>query len=323
MARKNPFANLMNETLANSPAVRDYSVSGASRSIMSTIDELAERADRLLQGETIVELDPDVIDSSFVQDRIDDSGDEFQELVAAIRERGQDSPILVRPHPVHTARYMVVFGHRRLSAMRLLDRKVRAVVKTLDDRDHVIAQGQENSARANLSFIEKAMFAKKLVALNYDSDNATVLSALSTDRATLSKMLSVSIIAQDILDFIGSAKLPGRDRWYEMQQLLEVPKNLQRVRAEIAKADVNGLDSDGRFAFVFDAVKRKKKAGIVHQAKQSHWGASDRSVTADIRSDGKKYTLALKAKDAVEFGDYLASNLDALYAAFRKNQQNQ
>lgn len=320
MARKNPFANLMNAPQADQAVVHDYTIKGASRSIISTIDELSARADQLLLGETVVELDPALIDNSFIQDRIEDNREAFEALVAAIRERGQDSPILVRPHPSIAGRYMVVFGHRRLNAMRLLGRNVRAVVKALDDRSHVIAQGQENSARANLSFIEKAVFARKLTELHYDDENGTVLSALSIDRATLSKMLSVSAIAQDILDVIGGAKAPGRDRWYEMRQLLDVPKNLQRVRTEIAATDLVGMDSDARFAFVYDILKRRRVSGVFREPRQLQWGASDRSVTADIRTDGKKYTLALKAKDAVGFGDYIAANLDALYAAFRKNK---
>ena len=68
----------------------------------------------------------------------------------------------------------------------------------MKDHEHVIAQGQENSARANLSFIEKAIFAANLARLHYDEDNTVILTALSIDRTTLSKMLSV-------------AALPGRD----------------------------------------------------------------------------------------------------------------
>lgn len=319
MARKNPFANVMDDTAPRKEVVQDYTIKGASRSIISTIDELSARADKLLEGETVIELDPETIDSSFVSDRLEDSHEEFEKLVAAIAERGQDSPILVRPHPSRTGRYMVVFGHRRLRAMRQLGRSVRAVVKALDDRDHVIAQGMENSARANLSFIEKATFARKLIALNYD--NQTVLSALSIDPATLSKMLSVSQMAPDILELIGGAKAPGRDRWYEMRLLLEEPKNLERLRASIAEMDFAGLDSNARFALVYDILKRKKISGAFREPKRVQWGASDRKVTADIRSDGKKYTLALKAKDAVGFGDYITANLDTLYAAFRKTKE--
>lgn len=318
MARKNPFANVMGEAPPSINLAQDYTIKGASRSIMSTIDELSAQADKLLEGETVIELEPDVIDSSFVQDRIEDNPEEFEKLVAAITERGQDSPILVRPHPSISGRYMVVFGHRRLKAMRQLRLNVRAVVKALDDRDHVIAQGMENSARANLSFIEKATFAKKLTALNYDTQ--TVMSALSIDPATLSKMLSVGQIPQDILDIIGGAKAPGRDRWYEVRQLLEEPKNLDRLRARISEMDLSGLDSNARFALVYDLLKRKKITGVFKEPRKVQWGASDRKVTADIRTDGKTYTVALKAKDAVEFGDYITAHLDALYTAFRKTK---
>ncbi|NKF33252.1 ParB/RepB/Spo0J family partition protein, partial [Pseudomonas sp. BGM005] len=91
---------------------------------------------------------PDTVEVSFVKDRLSEDDEAFRALVEAIRVRGQDTPILVRPHGTIDGRYQVVFGHRRLRAARELGRNVRAVVKAIDDRTHVIAQGQENSARA-------------------------------------------------------------------------------------------------------------------------------------------------------------------------------
>jgi ParB family chromosome partitioning protein len=288
---------------------------------MSTIDELAERADKLLEGETVVELDPEVVDASFVRDRLEEDRQAFEELVAAIRENGQNSPILVRPHPKDGSRYMVVFGHRRLAAAKSLGRKVRAVVKSIPDRDHVIAQGQENSARSDLSFIEKAMFARQLGALNYDGDSATVMAALSIDRSTLSKMLSVANMPEDILSAIGGAKSPGRDRWYELKQMIERPKSLETLREVLSQSDLSGLDGDARFAFVMDALTRRKPAGIARAPKRSTWAPKDKAVSADIRNDGKNYTLALKARDAVGFGEFLAASLDELYAAYRQSKK--
>ena len=83
-------------------ATAGYATRGASRSMLSSIGELAAqaaKAERLLEGETVVDLDPSLIDGSFVSDRMEDDDEAFAELAAAIRERGQDSPILVRPHP--------------------------------------------------------------------------------------------------------------------------------------------------------------------------------------------------------------------------------
>lgn len=318
MARKNPFANLMDDKPAENTVALDYTVKGASRSIISTIDELAERADKLLEGETLIELDPDLVDASFVRDRLEDDPREFEDLLSSIRERGQDSPILVRPHPGISGRYMVVFGHRRLEVARQLGRKVRAVVKSLDDRNHVIAQGQENSARANLSFIEKAVFAARLMELNYDGDNATALAALSIDKATLSKMLSVAALPAPILAVTGGAKSIGRDRWYELKQLLERPANLQKALDFVARTDFTGINGDAGFHLVMDSLKRSKPVGIAKPIQRRAWIAPDRSVSAEARSDGRTYSLSLKAKDAVGFGDYLSANLDRLYQAFKK-----
>ncbi len=321
MARKNPFANVMNESQPEATVALDYTVKGASRSIISTIDELAERADRLLEGETVIELDPDVIDASFVRDRMEEDPQAFEDLVAAIREHGQNSPILVRPHPKDAGRYMAVFGHRRLKAARQLGRKVRAVVKSIADREHVIAQGQENSARSDLSFIEKAMFARELGTLSYDNDNATVMAALSIDKATLSKMLSVANMPADVLSAIGGAKSPGRDRWYELKQLIEKPKSLEALREVLAKTDLSGLNGDARFAFVMDALVRRKPVAIARPAKEEKWAPRDKAVSAHIRNDGKNYTLALKARDAVGFGEFISANLDELYAAYRRQMK--
>jgi ParB family chromosome partitioning protein len=322
MARKNPFANLMSDDRPDIGVALDYTVKGASRSIISTIDELAERADKMLEGETVVELSPADIDGSFIRDRLEEDAKEFEDLVAAIREHGQTSPILVRPHPKQDGRYMVVFGHRRLKAARELGRNIRAVVKPITDREHVIAQGQENSARADLSFIEKATFARRLTELDYDNDSETVMSALSIDKATLSKMLSVANMPYDILQAIGGARSPGRDRWYELKLLLEKPANLEKLREVLSATDLDGLNGDARFAFVVDALTRKKIVGYQKSPKKSKWVPKDKKVSkaiaAEIRNDGKNYTLALKAKDAVGFGEFIADSLDDLYAAYRR-----
>lgn len=320
MARKNPFANLMDDNRPDNGVALDYPIKGASRSIISTIDELAERADKMLEGQTVVELDPAVIDGSFVRDRLEEDPQALSELIAAIRDQGQNSPILLRPHPVDSGRYMVVFGHRRLKVAQALGRTVRAIVKSMADRDHVIAQGQENSARADLSFIEKAVFARKLTVLNYDSDSATVMAALSVDRATLSKMLSVANMPDDVLAAIGGARSPGRDRWYALKMLLEKPANLDFLRAVLKKTDLTGLTGDARFALVIDALTRRKPVRLAHALKRSKWAPHGRAVSIEIHTNGKDYTLALKARDAVGFGEFIAASLDELYADYRQQQ---
>jgi ParB family chromosome partitioning protein len=325
VARKNPFANLMDQggVEEKTPAL-DYSLKGASRSILSSIDELAARADKLMEGETVVDLDPDSVDVSFVRDRLDEDDREFDELLAAIRDRGQDSPILVRPHPSRPGRYMIVFGHRRARVAKLLERKVRAVIKEFGDREHVVAQGQENSARANLSFIEKALFAAKLSRLRYDEDNATILTALAIDRTTLSKMLSVASLPQKVLEAIGPAKGVGRDRWYELKALLERPGSIDGVQATIEDAGFSGLSSDERFNAIVARLKSKKSTNRAGSRQQSKWASEDGVLAAEMKAEGKRYTVSLKAKgpDAKAFGEYLSERLADMYRAFRQEKTN-
>lgn len=323
MARKNPFMNVMSDTTPDETVILDYTVKGASKSLMHSLDDLAAKADRLLEGEAVVELDPDSIDGSFVRDRLEDDEADFNELLTAIRDRGQDTPIMVRPHPSDTGRYMVVFGHRRLRAAKALKRKVRAVVKDLKDQDHLVAQGQENSARANLSFLEKALFAAEIARRQFDGDNAITLSALSIDRATLSKMLAVSTIPRDVLDGVGAAKGIGRDRWYELKILLERPSTLEKAVTFTQSDEFKAKVGDDRFNALLTHVKSIGKQPRSKTAKTQKWVSDDKFVSADLKSDGKTYTVALKAKDAAGFGDYIAENLSDLYQAYRSQKDQQ
>jgi ParB family chromosome partitioning protein len=68
----------------------------------------------------------------------------------------------LRAHSTAPGRYQTAFGHRRVRAARVLARPVKAIVRTLSDDELIIAQGVENSAREDLSFIERAVFALRL-----------------------------------------------------------------------------------------------------------------------------------------------------------------
>src|SRR5215471_2391506 len=319
MARKNPFANIVNDDRPSPRPVADYAAKGASRSLLKSLDELAARADKLVEGETIVELEPDLIDPSFVRDRRHHDEEAFNDLLERIRARGQDSPILVRPHPKAPNRYMVIFGHRRWKVAQALGRKVRAVIKDMPDREHVEALGQENSLHDDVPFIERARFAADVVQLHYDDDNSTIMSALSIDRSTLSKMLSVASLPSPILDAIGDAKNVGRDRWYELKLLLDNPSNQERALEAIQEDGFSALPSGDRFYFLVRKLKSKSSRKQTQSTKRN-WTPQDSALSAEISADGKKFTLALKAKtsDARAFGEFLSENLDRLYGAFRR-----
>ena len=325
MARKNPFADLDNAPDSrNVQPVLDYAVRGATRAMASSIADLTARAEKLADGQAVVDLAPDSVDPSFVRDRIEIDDQEFEELFQAIREKGQDSPILVRPHPQAAGRFMLVFGRRRLLVAKRLGRPVRAVIKDMSDREHVIAQGQENSARANLSYIEKARFASTLVERRYDSDNGTVLAALSTDKASLSKLLSVASLPKELLDAIGPAKAVGRDRWIEFKRLLEKPSRREVALQIIAEPGFAGHPSDDRFGVLLRRLKHSMASARPKAVtKQPVWTSNEGLIAAETNARGGQFTLSVAGKgpDAVAFGNYLKENLTALYENFRQGRR--
>jgi ParB family chromosome partitioning protein len=342
MARKNLLSGLMDDskkfTAVNDgrePVAKEekqllaYKGIGALGAVTRSIDALAAKADaarvieeKLASGETVIDLDPDLIEDSFVTDRLAQADEQFDELVDAIRLRGQDSPILVRPHPQKDGRYQIAFGHRRARAAKELGRPVRAVVKKLDDRDHVIAQGQENSARADLSFIERTMFADKLDKLGFDRD--TIMSALSADKTTVSKMLSVTKrIPEDILSAIGAARSTGRDRWHDLSVKFEAENVGRQARDIIKTAEFKAAEADSRFDMLVAFLSRKTTSPLSLSTLSSaiaQWQRRDGAVKAKIKDDGKQFTIALRAEKASAFGAYIADNLDRLYEAFEKTE---
>ncbi len=133
MSRKNPFANLDLASINSDKPVAKagYGMTGAAKTVVRSIEEMAENTKRLMDGETIVEIEPQLLDVSFAADRLSEDDDEFEALREAIKEQGQATPILVRPNPHNSERYMVVFGHRRARVAMDLGIRVKAVVKNL------------------------------------------------------------------------------------------------------------------------------------------------------------------------------------------------
>lgn len=325
MARKDIFANI---TAADGPrserkATPGYANRGASRSMISSLSELAEKAaiaDQALVGETVAELDPSLIDKSFISDRMGEDEEAFQELVEAIRERGQDTPVLVRPHPADKGRYQIVFGHRRVRAARILGRPVKAVVKHVSDVDHVIAQGQENSARENLSFIERATFAHHLQEIGHD--RRTIQLALSIDGALLTRMLSVTTrVPEALIQAIGAAKGIGRDRWLDLASAIEHPDALGEAEAAVKAEGFSALASEERFERVAVLARKADKPRRAMRP-SGQWQSEDQAVTAEFKGAGKSFSISLKSKEAARFGRFIADNLERLHAEYRKQSKS-
>jgi ParB family transcriptional regulator, chromosome partitioning protein len=296
------------------PQRLDYARRGAvgamSRSLEQISAELAAARAATAGSDVVVDLQPDAIDSSFVADRIGTDELRLTELVEAMRVHGQQVPVLVRPHPQHSGRYQAVYGHRRIAAAKRLGTAVKALVRDLADEAVVVAQGQENSARADLSFIERASFAYALQARGFG--RSTIMAALSVDKTELSRMLGVRAeLPDELVSAIGPAPSAGRRPWMDLAELLKA-HSPRGAHAAVSTAEFGVIGSDERLARVLASL-----AGAKPPPKSRTVLTAANNRAAVVLEAGKgKSRLSFDEKTAPGFADFVCERLDRLWEEF-------
>jgi ParB family transcriptional regulator, chromosome partitioning protein len=268
---------------------------------------------KLETGETIIELSPEVIDPSFISDRLEITEAEVEELAEQIRDRGQLIPIMVRPHPDKDGRYQVAFGHRRLKAIAKLGLNVRAVVRKLTDAELVVAQGQENNARLDLSFIEKARFAAELEQQGYS--RSVICGALAVTENNLSTMISIANrIPREIVYAVGKAPGIGRPRWNDLLTIFKEKDKVKRALAFIKEEAFRALPSDERFVALYNNAIKKEPSGNTIKPVQQQTYLSDAlgRRRGSISTTDTRCTIQIDRRDDPEFSDYIIQKLQEI-----------
>lgn len=290
-----------------------------------------------LRANGVLELDPATIHAGGLEDRLEDLPEDDAALRRSIADHGQQVPVLVRPHPGLPGEWQVVYGRRRVLAARDLGIRVKALARDLDDAALVMAQGQENSLRRDLSFIEKASFAGRMQEAGYG--RAVICDALAVDKTALSRMLSlVERLPRPLIEAIGPAHGVGRPRWLDFAEMLEElwragALDLAGLAAEIPlaaaarAARAEAASSDARFeaalALLRDARRRLRSkaasARVVPGDPPLEIRAADGLRLATARRSARGTTLSLAP--AGGFEDWLLARLPALHAAWREQRR--
>lgn len=334
MARKNLFdIKVTPPTEANEPVdqrtrplgrplmglgenIKPSSPVGAISQSLENMNVRANRADeiekQLAEGQTIVELDPEFLESSFVVDRLGVELEDQQALIDQIKEHGQQVPILVRPHPEKHGFYQVAYGHRRLAAIKTIGGKIKAVVRDLSDEQLVVSQGQENNARTDLSFIERCFFGWQLEQRGFSRD--VIMSSLGVDKAALSRMISlVERLPAEFIKAIGAAPSFGRQRWAELADLLDEKPRFSKAKLLIEQPDFILLRSDDRFIKLYETLKAKTPSEKLTRV----WTAPTGVKPLKITETNSKVTFVFDRKAADDFASFVEERMDALFDEYR------
>lgn len=293
------------------PQKSRFPETGAMSGVRSTLKDLSSNAVR--------EIAPEMIDDGGPSDRLSFGEAEVASLAKSIQAHGQQVPIMVRPLPDQPGRFKVVYGRRRLRALRSLGMNAKALVRSLSDEQAILAQGHENSQRLDPSFIEKALFIRELSDGGYESD--IVMDALAVDKPMLSRMNKVArLIPPEVIQIVGPAHGIGRRRWEEMADAVrDRDIDLLALTAEIDLPSVPS--SDARFDLLAQAVTGRKAAATSAPALPvTH---SDGTRVAEIRPTPRALTIKLSRADAPDFAQWLENNAEAELLAIYETWKSQ
>ncbi|MCX7561411.1 plasmid partitioning protein RepB [Sulfitobacter sp. F26204] len=240
---------------------------------MMTSNRALRSARDAVDSHHVWELDPASIEDGRMADRLDPA--DVLDLRDAIEANGQTVPILVRRAPGEDDRYLLVYGRRRLEAIRQSDKvtKVRALVTNLDDDSALRAQISENMGRRDLSFIEKALFAKDLVSSGF-GNQSQVAEILTVTKSSISMAIAIAdMVGPDLVRAIGAAHGIGRPRWESLGRAI----------------DENGLDREDLIGIAKEARENAETSMVVDDVASTN----DPSIQAFLAVE-KAVTKAIK-----------------------------
>lgn len=260
----------------------------------------------------IQEIDTALILPWGPQDRLEltavNSGDEdVEDLIQSIKTSGQQVPVLLRPAKDADGKFEVIYGRRRILACQELGMPVKALIRTLDDGEALIAKGLENASRQDLSFYERARFAHAILDQGHSREEAQ--QALSISKNTLSQLERVARLIPDQVGVaIGPAHGAGRPKWMTLAAAFEDGAVSQKAALRVLAGMLDDAGSDARLQAVLASLTKRGP-------KEDRPTQRSPVAGAVVKSTKSSVTLTVKrAGDSKEFADWLDGNIDRLIA---------
>lgn len=226
------------------------------------------------------------------------------DLVKSISNTEQQVPVLLRPSKEQDGYFEVIYGRRRILACKQLGIPVKALIRTLDDTEALMAKGLENANRRDLSFYERARFASAILAQGYE--RAEACQALSISKNTLSQLEKVSRLVPEVVgDGIGAAPDSGRPKWNAIAKAFETGALKEAKALKILSDCPTDTNSDGRLNLLVRASSVIELQKIEPDERTPVSGVLIKTVK-------NKLTVTIDRKgDAADFANWLDQNMDS------------
>lgn len=236
---------------------------------------------------------------------------EAHDLVESIRVNGQQVPVLLRPAADRDGHFDVIYGRRRIMACEQLGIPVKALIRTMDDKEALMAKGLENASRMELSFYERARFAQAILEQGHSREEA--MQALSISKNVLSQLERVVRLIPDAVgDAIGAAPGAGRPKWMSLASIFEKDPKAKDAALKAIEGLPSDASSDARLQAVLDLVVKRGPNKDRKTERQAGPGITVKSTQSTV-------TLILdRAGDNKEFVAWFERHTERLMRSFRE-----
>lgn len=306
----------MGSKTAEQPETPTKPLGEAPRSLKSMSDVLSQVSAQSAQDVDVADIaDSEIADRFDVHEGLDD-------LIESIRSSGQQLPALLRYRRGAGPRYEVVYGRRRIAACRALGIKVKAYIKEMDQREALVSQALENSARLERSFIEQAIFATRLEEQGFS--RAEIGDVLAVDKGTLSKLLSVAREVPDkVIYRIGAAHDAGRRPWLELRRLIKI-ENAPATETLLSLIPEQGTPAE-KLSATITALQKIESAALATSRSQSKRppAAAPRSLGAApvaVKAKGRRLVIEVAERTEQGFISFVEESLERLYDDWKGKQ---
>ena len=261
----------------------------------------------------------DRLDPELTAVNSEDTSQSYQKLVDSISTNGQQIPILLRPSHEQDGQFEVIYGHRRIQICRSLGISVKALIRTLDDKEALLAKGLENANRVELSFYERARFAQAILAQGYERSIA--IQALSISKNTLSQFERITRLVPLLVgDQIGAAANSGRPKWMALATAFEKGQLLEKSAVDILESCDQIISSDEKLDLVLASLMKRGPQDRSPQGKIPLPGVLVKSgknaLSVSVKNTGKTKGFSKWLDDHIE--DFIKDSFERFQSENRR-----
>lgn len=226
------------------------------------------------------------------------AGKAFEELKSEIKDaRGNVQPIMVRPlsdAANGTAKYEVVFGHRRHRACLELELPVQAVIKDVSERELFGFMERENRVRRNLSAYEQGVMYRRALDEGLFPSLRQLAAHVGRDHSDISKAMRIATLPQEV---VGAFASPNdiQFRWAAL-----LTEALERDRDAVLRVAADPLLKDLPSKRIFEALVGKGGGRSPTPVADTRQGqrVDSRGGSAQSFDLGKGQMLAVRSEGA-------------------------